>query len=98
MLHPWLSWLLAIGLLAIIVLLARTEAPEEAPAEKTPSRLALTAALSLGVLSTLAVLYFGFASPTVLARWTGLDYRLVVICLVRWRWRSTHLLFSGVTV
>ncbi len=81
LLHPWLSWLLAIGLLAIIVLLTRTEAPQEIPAEKTPVSFGVTTALSVGVLSTLAVLYFGFASPTVLARWMGVDYRLVMILL-----------------
>ena len=81
LLYPWLSWLLAIGLLAIIMLLVRSEAPVEVPAEKTSLSFGVTVALSVGVLSTLAVLYFGFASPTVLARWTDLDYRFIVFVL-----------------
>ncbi len=81
LLVPLLSWLLAIGLLAIIVRADRSERLIDIPAEKTAISFAACVSLCTGVLSALAVLYFGFASPTVLARWTGLDYRLVVILL-----------------
>ncbi len=81
LIFPWLSWLLTIALLAIIILLVRAEASEAIPAGKTSLSFGSITALCLGVMSALAVLYFGFASPTVLARWTGLDYRLVIIVL-----------------
>lgn len=41
----------------------------------------ISAALSLGVMSVLALLYFALVSPTVLARWTEADYRLVLLFL-----------------
>jgi endonuclease/exonuclease/phosphatase family metal-dependent hydrolase len=78
---PWLSWLLALGLLAILVLMVRRGAPAQFPIEKSSAPFSITAALSVGTLGGLMVLYFAFSSPTVLARWTGLDYRLVVIVL-----------------
>lgn len=81
LLQPWLSWLFAFGLLVIIVWMARAGAPVQVLAEKTRLSFGITASLSVGVLGTLMVLCFAFASPTVLARWTGLDYRLVVIVL-----------------
>jgi endonuclease/exonuclease/phosphatase family metal-dependent hydrolase len=81
LLQPWLSWLLALGLLAMIVHMARAAVPAQAPAEKSSTPFGATAALAVGMLGTLMVLYFAFASPTVLARWTGFDYRLVVILL-----------------
>jgi endonuclease/exonuclease/phosphatase family metal-dependent hydrolase len=81
LLEPWLSWLLALGLLAMIAQRARAGVPAQAATEKPSTSFGATAALSVGVLGTLVVLYFGFVSPTVLARWTGLDYRLVVILL-----------------
>jgi endonuclease/exonuclease/phosphatase family metal-dependent hydrolase len=81
LLLPWMSWLFAIGLLALIVLLARKEAPREIPAEETSHSFGSTAVISVGILSTLAVLYFGFVSPTVLARWTDLDYRQIMVML-----------------
>jgi endonuclease/exonuclease/phosphatase family metal-dependent hydrolase len=81
LLYAWLSWLFAIGLLALIVLTVRSDMPAQITAQKTSVSFGVTASLSVGVLSTFAVLYFGFASPTVLARWSGLDYRLVMIVL-----------------
>jgi endonuclease/exonuclease/phosphatase family metal-dependent hydrolase len=81
LLYPWLSWLFAIVLLALILQLVYAEAPVEVPADKTSISFGAAVALSVGVLSTLAVLYFGFSSPTVLARWTELDYRLIVFVL-----------------
>jgi endonuclease/exonuclease/phosphatase family metal-dependent hydrolase len=35
--------------------------------------------LCLGLMSVFILLYFGFASPNVIARWTGADYVLVLI-------------------
>jgi endonuclease/exonuclease/phosphatase family metal-dependent hydrolase len=82
LLDPLMSWLFAIGTFAIIKSLARIETPKkDAPVEKTSGSLAVTASLCVGILSTFAVLYFGFTSPAVLASWTGLDYRLVMVVL-----------------
>lgn len=38
-----------------------------------------TAGLSLGIMSALILLYFAFASPHVLTRWTGYSYPLTLI-------------------
>jgi endonuclease/exonuclease/phosphatase family metal-dependent hydrolase len=79
--HPWLSWLEMIGLDLLVVWLYRQEVrggsqPGVQPTSRTP--FGVTAALCTGFVGVLAVLYFGFASPTVLARWSGVDYPLVV--------------------
>jgi len=81
LLSPWLSWLLALGLLAIIVLLAQSDRPAQIIEPKKPVSFGVAVSLCVGILGALAVLYFGFVSPTVLARWTGVDYRLVVVVL-----------------
>jgi endonuclease/exonuclease/phosphatase family metal-dependent hydrolase len=81
LLQPWLSWLLALGLLAMIARQARAGVPAQVRTEKPSTTFGATATLAVGVLGTLMVLYFAFVSPTVLARWTGIDYRLVMILL-----------------
>jgi endonuclease/exonuclease/phosphatase family metal-dependent hydrolase len=53
--------------------------PEEAQSASPGSgRLA---ALCLGLMGCLVLLYFGFAAPNVLARWTGLSYASVITVL-----------------
>jgi endonuclease/exonuclease/phosphatase family metal-dependent hydrolase len=78
LLHPWVSWVEMAGLDLLVVWLYRRSARGEPSQSTRPAPFGITAALCTGILGVLAVLYFGFASPTVLARWSGVDYRLVV--------------------
>jgi endonuclease/exonuclease/phosphatase family metal-dependent hydrolase len=82
--HPWGSWIEMAILDLLVVWLYRQEINREpapiagpgTPALRVP--FSVTAALCTGLMGVLAVLYFGFTSPAVLARWSGVDYRLVV--------------------
>jgi endonuclease/exonuclease/phosphatase family metal-dependent hydrolase len=85
LINPWLSWLLAIAQLALIVWLARApvviSTKAQTGSKKRSAPFGVTAALCVGLIAVLATLYFAFASPTVLARWSGLDYRLLLLVL-----------------
>ena len=77
-LHPWLTWLLAAGLIALSVLLLplpREEEPATRPAKNTYGTIF---SLALGLFSVILVLYFGFTSPNVLARWSEIGYGWVL--------------------
>lgn len=78
LLHPLLSWALAIGLVLLAIWQSRAPAPAVSAAVPQKPSSGASAGLSVGVMGTLALLYFGFSSPTVLARWSGVDYRLVI--------------------
>ncbi len=81
LLHPWVSWVEMAGLGLLLVWLHRRSALGQPSQNQRPAKHApfgITAALCTGLLGGLAVLYFGFTSPTVLARWSGIDYLLVV--------------------
>jgi len=64
--------------------LRRREATEETQSAtgNTRGATAKTLGLCLGMTAVLVLLYFAFASPNVIARWTGADYRLVVALVV----------------
>ena len=81
LLQPWLSWLFAIGLLVIVLWQALSAGACPDRTNQASCLLWRHTALCIGIIGTLAVLYFAFTSPTVLARWTDLDYRLVVFVL-----------------
>jgi len=81
LLYPGLSWVLAGILLFVVVRLYRETNPEPLPQGSEKSSFGSTAVLCVGILGTLAVLYFAFTSPLVLARWSGLDERPIVILL-----------------
>jgi len=81
LLVPAVSWLLTAGLLLIIALLWRTAAPAEAPSNLRHSGFGAIAGLSIGFLSALFLLYFAFTSPTVLSRWTDVDFRLILLVI-----------------
>lgn len=70
-------WLLAaVGLLLLPSELNRAGAPPETGAgQPQQASFGRTAGLSLGLISALTLLYFAFASPNVLARWTGANYQ-----------------------
>ncbi|HWR65606.1 MAG TPA: endonuclease/exonuclease/phosphatase family protein [Bellilinea sp.] len=81
LLMPWISWLLCAVVLAAVVLLWGVKILPE-PDKATPhAGFCPTAALSAGFLSALYMLYFAFTSPTVLARWSAVDYRLILLTL-----------------
>jgi endonuclease/exonuclease/phosphatase family metal-dependent hydrolase len=89
-----IGWALAI---VAGVLLFRSEKPDKArvpdrnpwnakdthlAAGYHPPHLWRTAGLCLGLIAVFVLCYFAFASPNVIARWTGVDYRLVVSMVV----------------
>ena len=77
------------ALLALVGMVALLRSPKAAPTPQelgeaeTPHRAGFwsTAALSLGLSACLAMLYFAFASPNVIARWSGANY-IVLLGLV----------------
>jgi endonuclease/exonuclease/phosphatase family metal-dependent hydrolase/F0F1-type ATP synthase assembly protein I len=78
LLYPWLSWILACGVWALAVWLGRQQQPKNHSEDTWTASFGISAALCTGILSVLAVEYFAFTSPTVLARWSGVDYRLIM--------------------
>jgi len=75
-----ISWLL--GILAA-ALLWRTDlsAADDSPSDKSASYGRLTG-LSIGLASVILMIYFAFASPAVIARWTESSYLAIVTALV----------------
>ncbi|HLO29425.1 MAG TPA: endonuclease/exonuclease/phosphatase family protein [Anaerolineales bacterium] len=75
-----ISWFL--GILAGS-LLWRTEllSANDLPASRANSGGRLTG-LAIGLASVILIIYFAFASPTVVARWTGYSYPAIVMTLL----------------
>ncbi len=70
------GWILALATGALLLGPARTEPASARPAELAPrERLSFwrTVGLCLGLVSALILCYFAFASPHVMARWTGVS-------------------------
>ncbi|HAL15845.1 MAG TPA: hypothetical protein DCP32_03555 [Anaerolineaceae bacterium] len=85
LLIPRISWLLCAALIGMAVWLLRENFTLDPPEDTVKLRFCPTAALSSGFLGALLVLYFAFTSPTVLSRWSGVDYRLILLTLgVAW--------------
>lgn len=81
LLFPWIGWLTSGLLVGVIIVLLPTSVPARLDVEpERPGFLRVTA-LSIGFMGALLVLYFAFTSPTVLARWSGTDYRLILLTL-----------------
>ena len=85
LLVPWVSWLLAFGMLAVLPFLARgggfnSQTMPRGDAGRAAS-FGGSAALSIGLMGTLMLLYFALCSPVVLTRWAEMDYRLVLLLL-----------------
>ena len=72
----WLMGILAVYLLGLVEL---PPAADFSP-DKAASGGRVTG-LAIGLASVILLLYFAFASPTVMARWTGLSYPAIVITL-----------------
>ncbi|MGD8759365.1 MAG: endonuclease/exonuclease/phosphatase family protein [Anaerolineales bacterium] len=82
-----IGWVLAILGGALLVLLRPerlASAAERSPESEAdqPASTGKTLGLSLATISALALIYFAFASPNVIARWTGSNYLLVVALMV----------------
>ena len=90
-----ISWLLAI---VAAGLLWRTDllSPQATSVTQSSSGKSVTG-LSIGLASVILMIYFAFASPTVIARWTGYSYLaivaalLIVYFLFGWLLNSGHL-------
>lgn len=80
MVYPLAFLILAIT--AIWLLFQANLAPEGPPALAASISFGKLAGLSLGVCAAFLMVYFAFASPTVIARWTGFSYPLIVGALV----------------
>jgi endonuclease/exonuclease/phosphatase family metal-dependent hydrolase len=75
-----IGWLL--GILAIALLWrADLSGAGDRPSGQSPSNGRLTG-LTIGLASVILMIYFAFASPTVIARWTGASYPVIVGTLV----------------
>ncbi|NLG26604.1 MAG: hypothetical protein GX557_01750 [Chloroflexi bacterium] len=83
--HTWyrvLGWaLLAVAAAAVLPALRRVapDAATEQPRHR--ARGLRVVALSLGLFAALLLLYFGFSSPYVIARWTGANYLALLALL-----------------
>ncbi|MDR3576486.1 MAG: endonuclease/exonuclease/phosphatase family protein [Anaerolineaceae bacterium] len=78
LLYPWLSWLEVIGVWALALWLFRQPLLQKDEIETRSTSFWTTAALCTGIFGVLLLEYFAFTSPTVLARWSGVDYRLII--------------------
>ncbi|HSJ86632.1 MAG TPA: endonuclease/exonuclease/phosphatase family protein [Anaerolineales bacterium] len=89
-----LSWLLA---LLAAGLLWRMEFIASPDASLNPSTAGKRiTGLTIGLTSVILMIYFAFSSPTVIARWTGLSYSMIVSVLVIALFTFGVLLNSGV--
>ncbi|HET9913125.1 MAG TPA: hypothetical protein VFQ13_14615, partial [Anaerolineales bacterium] len=72
----------ALGILAILLLWQMDfSLTGDLPSGRIASTGRITG-LSIGLASVVLMMYFAFASPTVIARWTGFSYPAIVITLV----------------
>lgn len=75
-----ISWLL--GILATIVLWrGQLLSANDVVTHKAASGGRITG-LSIGLASVILMIYFAFASPAVIARWTGFSYPVIVVTFV----------------
>lgn len=76
--QPWVAWLLAAAALGLLAWLWLRPPALHTHPPKRRLPFGITALLGMGVLSSLAVLYFAFASPIVMARWSAMDERILL--------------------
>lgn len=83
----WAGWVLG-GALGYFLTLLDWTSPETVQANPRPNLSAL-----LGIFLIIALAYFAFSAPAVIARWTEGDYRLIVIavCLQSVSWAGLSL-------
>lgn len=80
--YPGISLIFALGLLGITMVLWGKEKTKTSPQAETFKFSHRLLVLSVGVAGCLMALYFAFMSPVVLARWSGMDYRIIFVWLV----------------
>lgn len=81
LIQPWISWVLFIALFAAIIGIWQekdTQKPELSPSEQVSTKAVW---LCIGITGCLSMIYFALMSPTVLSRWSELDYRIIVTLL-----------------
>jgi endonuclease/exonuclease/phosphatase family metal-dependent hydrolase len=76
--YPGISLVFSLALLGISIVLWRDAKPGSIPKTEAFKFTVRLLPLSIGVIGCLTVLYFAFMSPTVLSRWSGLDYRIII--------------------
>ncbi len=81
LIHPWISLVISVGLLGITMVLWRGTKTQTAPKIDSSKTSGKTLASSVGIIGCLMMLYFAFMSPTVISRWSELDYRVIVAWL-----------------
>jgi len=76
-----LGWLPAALAAFFVLRRPRDQASGEAVPPRAPASFGRLVLLALGMTSVFILLYFGFTSPNVMARWTGAGYPAVVTAL-----------------
>ena len=75
-----IGWLL--GILAAALLWQIDLSPSSDTSSSRAAAGGRITGLSIGLASVILIIYFAFASPTVIARWTGFSYAAILITLV----------------
>jgi len=83
----WIGWILAIFAGLTIIHLANSEQSSTSSNDITKSNFNPASkwkiiGLTLGMISVITLIYFVFSSPTVIARWTEVNYILILTVLV----------------
>ncbi len=85
----FIGWILAVIAALILVLVVRSGRSQEGVELPIPDAkhhksvsFAKVTGLSLGITTVFLLLYFAFASPNVIARWTGANYLLILSVLL----------------
>jgi len=87
--YYFIGWILAAIAALILVLVVRSGRSQEGEVHPIPDAkhqncvsFAKVTGLSLGITAVFMLLYFAFASPNVIARWTGANYMLILSVLL----------------
>lgn len=75
-----IGWLL--GILAGVLLWCTDWSLADDPPSNRMASTGRITGLAIGLASVVLMIYFAFASPTVIARWTGFSYPVIVITLI----------------
>lgn len=81
LIQPWISWVLFIALFAAIIGIWQekdAQKPELSSSDQVSNNVVW---LCFGITGCLSMIYFAFMSPTVLSRWSELDYRIIAALL-----------------
>ncbi len=83
-LFQWIGWIIAFFAAIMIIenALQIPALPTQEKSDRVPSSKKKILGLTLGLIGILIVGYFAFSSPTVIARWTEMNYFVVIILLV----------------